>query len=126
MPETPFQLSRISVVMLGVQKLDRAVAFYRDKLGLAVQGQIPGFIFLDGGGVPLVLSEPLARATGAGPGATEVVFAVDGVREAYEALRQRGVEFTHTPRVIDGTNWGANFTDPDGHRLSIFGPERKD
>jgi predicted enzyme related to lactoylglutathione lyase len=58
-------------------------------------------------------------------GATEVVFRVDDVRAAYEALRARGVEFIRAPRQVAGPNWGANFTDPDGHRLSIFGPEKR-
>jgi predicted lactoylglutathione lyase len=26
---------------------------------------------------------------------------------------------------VTGTLWAANFDDPDGHHLSIFGPEHK-
>lgn len=120
-----FKLSQIGVVMLGVQDLPRAVAFYRDTLGLTVQQEIPGFAFLDGGGVTLCLSQPLARAAGQLAGATEVVFSVEDVRAAYDALRNRGVQFVQEPRNVTGTMWAANFRDPDGHRLSVFGPERK-
>ena len=42
-----------------------------------------------------------------------------------EALAARGVEFTHEPRNVTGPLWAANFNDPDGHKLSVFGPERK-
>lgn len=119
------KLTQISVVMLGVTDLARSVAFYREKLGLAVRSEIPGFAFLDGGGVTLCLSQPLARASGQIAGATEVVFAVDDVKGAYEMLRQRGIRFTHEPRNVTASAWAANFEDPDGHKLSIFGPERK-
>jgi catechol 2,3-dioxygenase-like lactoylglutathione lyase family enzyme len=117
------QLSRIAVVMLGVQDIARSVEFYRDKLGLKLQNQFPGFAFFEAGGTTLCVSEPLAKATGQPAGATEVVFAVDSVRAGYAGLQQRGIAFTHEPRNVAGTSWAANFNDPDGHRLSIFGPE---
>lgn len=127
--QTPdFKLGPIGHVLLGVRNLPAAVAFYRDKLGLALRFESAEFVFLDGGGVTLALSLPLAQAAarsdGRLAGATEIVFSVTGVRESYEALRARGVEFTHQPHVATGNLWAANFTDPDGHALSIFGPER--
>jgi catechol 2,3-dioxygenase-like lactoylglutathione lyase family enzyme len=118
-----FKLTQIGTVMLGVQDLELALAFYRDRLGLALRNQIPGFAFLDGGGVTLCLSEPLARATGRGAGATEIVFHVDHVRAAYDALRENGVTFKKEPRNVTGQFWAANFADADGHGLSIFGAE---
>lgn len=117
-------LSRVGVVMLGVTDLPRSVAFYRDTLGLQPQGEVPGeFAFFNGGGVMLALSVPHSKNRANLLGATEIVFGVDNVSAAYVALRARGVIFKNEPRVIDGTNWGANFTDPDGHWLSIFGPK---
>jgi catechol 2,3-dioxygenase-like lactoylglutathione lyase family enzyme len=117
------QLSRIGLIMLGVQDVARSVEFYRDKLGLKLQNQFPGFAFFDAGGVTLCASEPLGRVAGAVAGATEVVFAVDSVRAGYAGLQKKGIVFTHEPRNVAGTSWAANFNDPDGHRLSIFGPE---
>lgn len=119
------KLDQISTVLLGVQDVKRSLEFYRDKLGLQVRAQFEGFAFLDTGAVMLVLSEGLARATQKGPGATEVVFAVDGVREDYQGLKGKGVEFINEPRQISGPQWGASFRDPDGHFLSILGPERR-
>ncbi|HZQ92615.1 MAG TPA: VOC family protein [Terriglobales bacterium] len=116
---------RIATVVLGVSDVQRSVAFYRDTLGLKLTGQIEALAFLDGGGLMLVLSEPLARHLGQGAGASEVVFGVDGVREHYDMLRERGVKFTVEPRVINGAQWAANFDDPDGHHLCIFGSERR-
>ena len=118
-----FKLGQIGVIMLGVKDVKRAVEFYRDKLGLSVTSSFEGFAFLETAGATLVLSETLARASSSLVGATEVVFAVTDVRAAYEALRDRGVDFIIEPRVVSGPMWGANFRDPDGHGLSIFGPE---
>ncbi len=122
-----FRLTQLGVVMLGVHDLARAIDFYHGALGLALKSEVRGFAFLDAGGVTLCLSEPLARALGnpegSLAGATELVFEVRGVREAYQELVKRGVRFTHEPRVVAGTQWAANFEDPDGHKLSVFGPE---
>jgi len=127
MSEQQFKLEKVGFIMLGVRDLGRAVAFYRDKLGLTVTSQFEGFAFLDGGGVTLALSEPLAKASESEhfAGVAEVVFSVDDVTAAHQSLRERGVTFTHEPRTVTGPMWAANFTDPDEHRLSIFGPERR-
>ena len=120
-----FKLSQIGVVMLGVGEMARSLAFYRDKLGLVLKGRNEGFAFLDAGGVTLCLSEPLARASGTISGAVEVVFSVEDVKAAHRELAARGVQFTHEPRAVTGPLWAANFNDPDGHKLSVFGPEVK-
>lgn len=118
-----FQLSSISLIMLGVQDLNRSVSFYRDKLGVTVRNLLTGFAFLDCGGVTLALSEPLLKANPVGAGAAEVVFSVQHVREAHRALVAQGVEFNQEPRQVSGPFWAANFKDPDGHQLSVFGNE---
>ena len=123
MSDSEFKLGQIGVIMLGVQDVKRALEFYGDKLGLSVTSAFEGFAFLGTTGATLVLSEPLARANSTTVGATEVVFSVPDVRAAYEALRAKGVEFTHEPRQVSGATWAANFRDPDGHALSVFGPE---
>ncbi len=123
MSDNGFRLQRIGLILLGVKDLARSIGFYRDRLGLTLQNQIPGFAFLDGGAVTLGLSEPVARALPQGAGSSQVVFNVEHVRAAYDALRAKGVSFSGEPRVVSGTSWAANFDDPDGHHLSIFGPE---
>lgn len=87
MEKTDYRLTRVSVVMLGVQDVRRSLGFYRDKLGLEVQHEIPGFAFLNAGGVTLCLSEPAAKMRGQVAGAGEVVFSVEEVTAAYQGLR---------------------------------------
>ncbi len=118
------RLTRINNIMLGATDLARSLAFYHETLGLDVQMEMPGFAFLNGGGVTLALSEAHARLATPLAGAVEVVFGVADVTAAYAALRARGVEFLNAPRNVSGDQWAANFRDPDGHLLSIFGPEK--
>ena len=115
-------ITGIANIMLGAADLDRSRAFYRDRLGLAVKQEIPGFVFLETGPVTLWLSTAHARLAEQ-PGPLEVVLAVASVRAAYTALKDNGVEFLREPANVTGDSWAANFRDPDGHLLSIFGPQ---
>lgn len=124
MSDSEFKLKQIGVVMLGAKEIARSITFYRDTLGLTLKMAFEGFAFFDGGGVTLVLSEALAQASSSMVGATEVVFSVPDVRAAHEALAAKGIEFTIAPRQVSGPMWAANFRDPEGHGLSVFGPER--
>ena len=116
------KLSGIANVMLGTTDLARSVAFYHETLGLDIRFESPGFAFLDGGGVTLVLSEAHARLADPVAGGTEIVFGVEDVTAAHAGLTARGVEFLSEPRNVTGDQWAANFRDPDGHLLSVFGP----
>ena len=116
-------LSRIGNIMLGTTDLERSLAFYSTALGLPVQFQSTEMAFLAAGAIALCLSTPHARLRMPVAGATEVVFVVEGVRETHAELTGRGVTFLNKPRNVTGDQWAANFRDPDGHLLSIFGPE---
>ena len=119
-------LLRIGNIMLGTTDLERAVAFYHVTLGLPLQSQTAGFAFLDAGSLTLSLSTAHARLSDPVAGGVEVVFAVDGVQESHAELKDRGVEFLTEPSHVTGDQWAANFRDPDGHLLSVFGPEHRD
>jgi catechol 2,3-dioxygenase-like lactoylglutathione lyase family enzyme len=115
---------KIGLLMLGVTDMARSVAFYRDAVGLPVQFGSGEFTFLDAGGVTLVLQ---AHETLPPPDdglRTEVVFPVEDIDAAYRALRHRGVVFRIEPRIVTSDRLAADFRDPDGHVLSIFGPRR--
>ena len=113
---------RLHSIMLGVTDVDASVAFYTERLGFALRGRFEAFAFVDAGGTTIALSGTLARARPPVAAPVEIVLAVDRVGDAYNALRARGVVFVGEPRSIDGTNHVANFSDPDGHVLSLYGP----
>lgn len=116
-------LGGISNIMLGVSDMDASVEFYSGKLGLEVRHRTDGLVFLDAGSVMLCLSEGLARARPQGAGATEIVFSVANLGRSYKELSALGVQFIQSPRQVTDDHYAANFTDPDGHILSIFGPQ---
>lgn len=118
-------LGKIGHIMLGVSDAKRSVRFYQETLGMKVLHAGGGMAFLDGDGVTLALSEELAKAQEHTVGAVEIVFAVDDLHRAHKVLLDRGVKFLREPRQVTATDWAANFRDPDGHLLSIFGPPGK-
>jgi len=113
---------RFHSVMLGASDVERSVTFYIERLGFTLRGRFEQFAFLDAAGVTIVLSGNLARARPPGDASVEIVLGADGVRAAFDTLRERGVTFTTEPHTVDGTNEVANFTDPDGHVFSLYGP----
>ncbi len=116
---------RLHQVAQRATDLDRAIAFYRDVLGVPLIARFdpPGLALMDvGGGVRLLL-EPAA------PGAT-LYFWVDEIHAAAEQLRWRGVELVSGPQLVhrddDGLfgppgaeEWMAFFHDPDGNVLAL-------
>lgn len=119
------QISGITAVMLGVRDLDQAVQFYTQKLGLTILMKEPQIALLNVGPVRLGLSPGHTRMAPQVAGATEVVFQVESVRGAQKELTAAGVTFLGEPRQVTPTEWASHFRDPDGHLLSIFGPEGK-
>lgn len=119
----PFSLNRVSMVLLGVESVERSLPFYQEQLGLQLTMSFPGFAFLAAGGISIGLSSGLGKHIQPRSGATEIVFAVPDVTAAHAALSAQGVTFTQAPRQINATDWAANFDDPDGHHFSIYGPQ---
>ena len=75
---------------LPAQDLDRARAFYRDKLGLEAAEERPGGLLYVLGGTEFALF----ASTGASPGTfTQMGFYVDDIEALVADLRARGVEF---------------------------------
>jgi len=118
-----FRLSKIGVIMLSVTDMARSLEFYRDRLGLPVAFASGEFAFLDAGGTTLAL-RGVARLPPVEEVRTELVFQVDDVAEAHRALTARGVAFRVEPRPVSGDDFAADFRDPDGHVLSVFGKKR--
>lgn len=111
-----------------VDDLDRAVAFYRDTLGLPLIARFdpPGLAFIDVGGVRVLLD---AVAEAEVPGAI-LYLQVHDIQASYEDLTAKEVEFMGEPQMIhrddDGQfgvagteEWMAFFKDSEGNTLAI-------
>ena len=58
MTEQQFQLETIGQIAVPVTKIDAAVCFYRDVLGIKFLFQVPNLAFFDCGGIRLMLDLP--------------------------------------------------------------------
>jgi catechol 2,3-dioxygenase-like lactoylglutathione lyase family enzyme len=121
--EPRFRLSKATVIILSVTDLTRAIQFYRDQLGLKLTSTNEDFAFFDAGGITIALRGGRPKVEESALAPTEISFGVEHVKVAYQGLRTLGVEFRREPRIITGTTWATDFRDPDGHVLSIMGPE---
>lgn len=127
---TEVKLSTLSYVILYVKDTAKTVPFYRDTLGLKVRVDEHGWVELETGSVTLALHSDDKLPAKRQGGEPIVVFNVENIQQAYESLKAKGVKFEKEPQIVceaDGNKTGksADFVDPDGNRLSIFGYEKK-
>jgi methylmalonyl-CoA/ethylmalonyl-CoA epimerase len=122
-----FGLSRIGQIAVPVTDVKRAVAFYRDVLGMRLLFEAPpGLAFFDCGGVRLMLDGP----AGADPERRSSVlyYKVDDLASAHATLVERGLAFEPGPHLIaklpDHELWMAFFRDPDGNLLALMSEVR--
>ncbi len=122
MTNTDFRLAKVRQIALPAYDQDRAVAFYRDKLGLSHQFSVPNLAFFDCDGLTLLLSKPESAAF-EHPGSI-IYFDVADIQMAYQTLKARGVEFEGEPHVIAEMAahvvWMAFFRDTEGNLLSLM------
>jgi catechol 2,3-dioxygenase-like lactoylglutathione lyase family enzyme len=116
------RLGAIGQIARVVTDIDRAVAFYRDVLGLPHLFTAGQLAFFDCGGVRLFL-DALPEAQGQGNSC--IYFRVANIHGVQEELTARGVQFEGAPHMIhrheDGTEeWMTFFRDPDGSLLSLM------
>jgi methylmalonyl-CoA/ethylmalonyl-CoA epimerase len=117
-------ISGLTQVALGVADADRAVAFYRDVLGLRLLARFdpPGLAFFDLGGTRLLLEQ--------GAPASLLYLTVDDIDAAVGELRAQGVEFADEPHCIhvddEGTfgergvaEWMVFFKDSEGNLVAL-------
>lgn len=125
-PATPPLLERIGQIAIPVHDVPRAIAFYRDKLGLRYLFDAPpSMAFLESGGVRLMLTIPEDAHDHP---SSILYFTVADIGAAYEALRARDVEFIDAPHAISRLGsvelWMAFFRDPDGNVMGLMQERR--
>jgi methylmalonyl-CoA/ethylmalonyl-CoA epimerase len=121
-----FGLAQIGQIGVNVRDLDRAVAFYRDALGMAFLFQTPALAFFDCAGVRLMLSLP--EQPSFDHPSSVLYFKVPDLRAAYDTLAARGVTFSDEPHLIarmpDHELWMAFFNDTEGNTHGLMSEVR--
>jgi predicted enzyme related to lactoylglutathione lyase len=122
-----FGLSQIGQIAIRTKDFSRAVAFYRDTLGMRFLFQAPPQLaFFDCGGVRLLLGSPEDKEFDH-PGSV-LYYKVDDITAAHEALGARGVQFIREPHLIakmpDHDLWMAFFHDSEDNTLALMSEVR--
>jgi len=114
-------LDEIGQILVPIRDVERAVAFYRDRLGMRFLYQFPGMAFFDCGGIRLYLSVPENASF---RGKATIYYRVANVAAAVAALEARGVVFDDRPHVVHRDDqhelWMAFFRDPDDNNLALM------
>ena len=116
-------IAAISNVWLPVDDMQRALAFYRDTLGLRVRSEQDVWAELELDGLIIGLNAREGEEPGPEGGAV-IAFRPDGsLEDEVERLQGQGVEFAGG---ISEHPWGrlAAFHDPDGNSLELYEPPK--
>ena len=111
-------IKQIARIWLPVSDMQRAVAFYRDALGLDVVDHDGDWSEVTAGDQRIGLN---ANESPAGQGGAVIAFEVDDLDDAVARLTERGVT------IADGISehpWGriAPFKDTEGNDLQLYTP----
>ena len=130
--KTEVKLSQLSYVILYVPNAKEAIPFYKDKLGMTVKVEDDhdeGWVELESGATTLALHSSNEVPKEKRAAMPHIVFQVENIQEAYKQLKERGVKFTQEPKEVcatpDSIGYSADFEDPYGNALSIYGMEPK-
>ncbi len=119
-----------------VRNQDEALKFYTDVLGFEKRADYhlkghPRWLTVapKGDEVELILIEGVYSADPRPPSDTDSggnhhVFATDDCRRDFDALKARGVRFTHAAPIEAAYGISAYFTDPDGSHLALLQPRQ--
>ena len=112
-------------VYYWTRDMDRAVAFYRDVLGLTLSRRDgDNWAEFDAGPVRFAV-HGVVEGHPVQPGGGTAVFEVADVDEARRVLEERGVRFGHSAEVADYARY-ATFQDPDGNTIQVIEYARRD
>ena len=116
-----FGLDRIAQIAVNVHDLARAVAFYRDRLGMRLLFHVPRMAFFDCAGIRLMLALP-EKPEFDHP-ASIIYYEVADIAAAHAALAERGVVFETEPHLVAKMPaydlWMAFCHDSEGNPLAL-------
>ena len=121
-------LNQIGQVALHADDLGRAVAFYRDTLGMRFLFQAPpALAFFDCGGIRLMIDAIKEKETPERI-SSMLYYKVEDLSAAYETLVSRGVSFESKPHLIakmpDHELWMAFFRDSEKNMVGLMSEVR--
>jgi methylmalonyl-CoA/ethylmalonyl-CoA epimerase len=116
-------ITRIGQIAVHAKDVERAAAFYQDKLGLKLLFKAPpGLAFFDCGGVRLMLGG--AEKAEFDHPSSVLYFAVGDIQAVYAKLKNGGVRFEDEPHLIAKMPthdlWMTFFRDSEANLLALM------
>lgn len=126
---TSVALNRIGRISVVIHDLDRAIAFYRDVLGMRFLFQVPPRLaFFDCGGTRLMLEVPESPEFDH-PGSV-LYFTIDDIQSGVATLKAGGGSFVDIPHLVapmkDHDLWMVFFRDPDQNLLALMSEVKRE
>ena len=117
------KLSAIRQIAITVSDVDKALAFYRDVLGLTFLFSAgPTLAFLDAAGTRIMLTTP--QGSGAIGQNSVLYFKVSDIAAVHAALVERGAKDERAPQMAakmpDHELWTGFLRDPDGNLVGLM------
>lgn len=120
-------LSQIGQISVTAHDVDRAVAFYRDTLGMQFLFRAGALACFNCGGIRLMISAP-EKPEFDHPSSI-LYFKVAEIQATHAALRNRGVKFEDEPHLIarmpDHELWMTFFRDSEYNLMALMSEVRK-
>jgi len=110
--------TKLSHIIEFVSDMDRAVAFYRDVIGLPLKFQSPEWSEFSTGDVTFAL-HPASDKNPAGK--MELGFSVSDLQAFHSEMQSKGVRFPMVPSKQDFGGMLAQFVDSEGAHVSVSG-----
>ncbi|MDN4606707.1 VOC family protein [Sporosarcina sp. F6_3S_P_2] len=92
------EIKKIGQIGVPAKDIERATAFYKDKLGLQLLFNTDTMAFFDCDGVRLLVSLPekeeFAHAS------SVLYFQVEDIQQAYENYKEKGIVFIDEPHIV--------------------------
>ena len=115
-------ITGVGQIAINAYDVERATAFYRDKLGLPLLFSAGDMAFFDCGGVRLMVGK--ASSPEYDHPSSILYFRVPELQAAYKQLVEAGVKFEAGPRLIAPMPtydlWMAAFRDSEGNIMELM------
>jgi len=120
---TGIGITSLGQIAINAKDVERAAAFYQDKLGLKLLFKAPpGLAFFECGGVRLMLNR--AEKPELDHPSSILYFAVPDIQGAYSRLKDSGVRMEGEPHLIARMPahdlWMGHFYDSEGNLLALM------
>ncbi|MDC2866463.1 VOC family protein [Bacillus sp. BP-3] len=115
-------IQKIGQIGVPVKDLDRAIHFYKDKLGLSLLFNTDSMAFFECNGLRLFLSLPEKEKFA--QSSSVIYFQVENIKETYEDLLSKEIIFIDEPHIVAKMGqletWMTFFKDTEGNTHALM------